>query len=306
MAPFIRGWEGNDWQEHVLRLLRSHYDPGQFQDVPDNHVGDFGIEGYSLDGCAYQCYAAQEPLSSNDRYLAQRDKITADLKKFVDNYVDLQKVLGATKVSRWILLVPHFDSASLVQHCQKKAAEVLAHGLSYVANDFKVVVSNDDMFAVVKTALKLRAIAGVEVLPEALPKPDVDDWALGNTGAVDALERKAKLLGTLKTPGMIAKFVKRQISHHLTGQEILRALHSQYGSVYEEVLKSKTTRENFLESRSMTATEMPPALLEKTLDDYIAELRSLEVVSPRTAEFLAHEAVADWLIRCPLEFPENS
>jgi hypothetical protein len=69
VAPFIRGWEGNDWQEHVLTLLRSHYDPGQFQDVPDNHVGDFGIEGYSLDGCVYQCYAAQEPLSTNARYL---------------------------------------------------------------------------------------------------------------------------------------------------------------------------------------------------------------------------------------------
>src|SRR5437870_4568866 len=94
VTPFIRGWEGNDWQEHVLTLLRSHYDPGQFQDVPDNHVGDFGIEGYSLDGCVYQCYAAQEPLSPNARYEAQRDKITTDLTKFIDNHVDLEKVLG--------------------------------------------------------------------------------------------------------------------------------------------------------------------------------------------------------------------
>jgi len=303
----IQSWEGNEWQEHVVLLLRTRYPPGGFQEVPDKHRGDFGIEGYSRrDGCVYQCYAAQEPLSTNDRYEAQRDKITGDLNKFVRNQADLLKIFGTLKISRWILVVPFYDSALLVQHCQTKTAEILAAALPYVSHDFVVHVDTDDMFAAEKNALKKRNIVAIDVEASALPKPDVDRWALGNTNAVAALARKAKLLGTLNTPDRVDAFVKRMIGHHLNGQEVLRELHDRYAAVYEEVVKSKASREGFLETLALATADLPPQLLQKTLEQYINDLQNIEVVvSPRTAELLAHEAIADWLMRCPLDFPET-
>jgi len=116
-----RNWEGEEWESYIKRLLTRHYGPGNYQDVPARHKGDFGIEGYSTtDGCAYQCYATQEPCTVNQRYESQRSKITTDINKFISNQKDLQKVFGTTLIHRWILMVPISESAKLMQHASKK------------------------------------------------------------------------------------------------------------------------------------------------------------------------------------------
>src|SRR5580704_2897009 len=144
-------------------LLRLHYGPGQFVDVPAKHGGDFGIEGFSRDGCAYQCYAAEEPLATNDLYEKQRDKITMDLFKFVKNRLHLIKLFTTTKISRWILMVPRFESTRLIQHAGKKAEEVRASNLPYVVVDFQVCVETDDLFAVERAALLKNGLTQVSL-----------------------------------------------------------------------------------------------------------------------------------------------
>ena len=41
----VRLWEGEEWEKQIQRLLKMHYGPGNYQEVPAKHVGDFGIEG---------------------------------------------------------------------------------------------------------------------------------------------------------------------------------------------------------------------------------------------------------------------
>ena len=60
--------DGNEWQQLICRLLIHRYGL-QFEMVPDGHGGDLGIEGFSRDGCAYQCYAPDEPISVAERYI---------------------------------------------------------------------------------------------------------------------------------------------------------------------------------------------------------------------------------------------
>lgn len=143
----VRFWEGEEWEKHIQLLLKRHYGPGNYQEVPAKHVGDFGIEGYSINGCAYQCYATQEPCTTQQRYDAQRDKITTDIGKFIRNEPELVKLFGGTLIRRWILIVPVSESASLVQHASKKSKEVLRAGLPYVSDDFKVIIDTDSCFA---------------------------------------------------------------------------------------------------------------------------------------------------------------
>lgn len=75
-------WSPDDWQLAVNLWLTARYGLGSYQKVPDRHVGDFGIEGFSTDGNAYQSYAPEALTTAKDLYEKQRDKMTADINKF--------------------------------------------------------------------------------------------------------------------------------------------------------------------------------------------------------------------------------
>src|SRR5580698_3196602 len=81
MASTFKTWSGDEWQEHIVMLLKRHYAPGQFQEIPDKHRGDAGLEGFTNDGCAYQCYSPEEPLEIAGRLDAHKRKIYRDIQK---------------------------------------------------------------------------------------------------------------------------------------------------------------------------------------------------------------------------------
>ena len=77
--------------------------------------------------------------------------------------------------------------------------------------------------------------------------------------------------------------------------------------IYEtssSVIEYKVSRESNLETETYTTTKVPAEFLEATLQQYRSELIEVPGISPRVAESLAHEAVADWLLRCPMDFDE--
>lgn len=118
MMDAFKEWNGDDWQEHVARLLRARYnEPGFYQEIPSRDKGDLGLEGFSRDGICYQCYAPEPPFTIATLYEKQRAKITSDVGKFVANGNRLSGVLGSIKVKRWLLVVPYFYSPKLLEHC---------------------------------------------------------------------------------------------------------------------------------------------------------------------------------------------
>ncbi len=75
MHGVARIWDGGEWEEYVMQLLRLHYPPGDLVEVPDRDQGDEDAEAFAAGtGCAYQCYAPEEPLSVDDRYTKQREQ----------------------------------------------------------------------------------------------------------------------------------------------------------------------------------------------------------------------------------------
>ena len=110
-----------EWQERIILLLKRRYGATGFQEIPDRDRGDYGLEGFARDGSAYQCYAAEEPLSTKDLYNKQRIKINKDLNTFKDKQTDLLKIFGPTKISCWILLVPRWESKDLLKYAEKKS-----------------------------------------------------------------------------------------------------------------------------------------------------------------------------------------
>src|SRR5260370_20294099 len=130
-------WHPDEWQEHCNALLRLHYG-WEYQTVPDKDRGDLGMEGFSRDGCAYQCYAAEPGLTTTQLYQRQRDKMTVDLGKLMVNDVAICDLLGDIRIRRWVFLVPVFDSRELVRHAASKANELRTQSPDCLDHDFAV------------------------------------------------------------------------------------------------------------------------------------------------------------------------
>jgi len=306
MAATVARLEGDEWQEWANQLLSQHYGPTEYQRVPDNQKGDAGLEGFTVtEGHAYQAYGCEEPLSTQQRYEKQRDKMTRDVRKFIDNRPVLTVLFGNTRITRWVLFVPYCDSKDLISHASKKTTEVIDAGLPYVAPGFRVMICQDDDFRAARQALLL--------VVETVLKVDVDDagpgliadWAEENDGLVATVDAKIAKLPSLVTDEQRRAFRDNVLKWYLEGQELLNTLRN-YPSTYEKIVKAKSHRENYLASAALSAGN--PA------DEFTAALRQLhstfqqevKEVSGLSAEALAHEAVADWLIRCPLDFAAST
>src|SRR6267378_1138673 len=293
-------WDGNEWQEYVERLLMLRYGL-HYQSVPATHKGDFGLEGFSRhDGHTFQCYAAKEPLSTNDRFERQRDKLTVDIGKFVSNEQNLAKLFGNTTISVWTFVVPLFDSAALVQHASKKAGEVRAKNLSYVAAAFQISVVTDEHFAAERQTLVSRGLSQVTIEPEALPATDIDEWKSRNDSLVRTLDLKLKKLPSASGDPQLNELRAQILKHYLTGENVLDRLRREYPFLYEAVIKCRRHREQFL----ITNRLMSSITLQDVIRDYILELGTkVQGIDPSTAELIGYSTAGDWLIRCPLDFP---
>lgn len=295
-------WTGDEWQRHIRLLLLHRYPLGDFQEIPDGDKGDCGLEGYSRDGRAYQCYAVQEPCTIKARTTKQKTKITNDVGKLIRNSTRIQAMLNGTILSHWLLVVPRFESRQVVEHAAAKSQHIRAAALPFVdCSTFCVGVITDDAFAVERAALQSTAACHVPVSIPATAPAAVSQWSAQNTGLVATLADKLTRFGL--TGDSRDKQVEEFLRHYLTGQNILTALENESPHIYKEVLQTKTERENVLAAESLAAGPQPSGVLHSAIERYRTQLsESSKALRPGVIDALTFEAVADWLLRCPLDF----
>ena len=297
---------GREWQAWSDRLLERRYGPAEYQKVPDRLQGDAGIEGFTIsDGHAYQAYGPEEPLATEERYEKHRTKITNDIRKFIVNTKKLAPIFGDVKISRWTLLVPFFDDKKIVSHAAKKTQEVIDADLPYVdAEKFRVMVEHEEAFAIERDALISADLAEIEITPEPLSDLELADWADRNDELVASADAKIALLPTIRTQQARREFRDDIVKHHREGQAVLEELRK-HPSAYEAIRKAKSEQERYLKSRGALAEGSPSNIFYEALDriqDVVKD--NVRGVSTYTIERVAWEVVSDWLLRCPLNFPQ--
>ncbi|BDG10795.1 hypothetical protein [Anaeromyxobacter paludicola] len=296
-------WDGTAWQKRIQMLLSLRYQPGAYQPVPDRHKGDCGIEGFSSDGNAYQCFAAQEPLSTVALYQKQRGKITTDINKFINNKQRLTNVLGSVAVEFWILLVPRFESAKLLEHATAKSLQVRAAGLPYAHPQFTVRVATEELFA--KEAAALACAGALKLnLPHEEPEATfLGKWSQEHVGLINNMETKIKKLPTVATPEKQLALRDFLIKRYLSGQNVLELMRERYSELYALVAEAKRRREIFLAGETLVTAAPADQTLARQRELFLTELHdSVGNVVHDQAEALTWEAIADWLMRCPLDF----
>ena len=296
---------GNEWQDWADKLLTCHYGPTEYQKISAHDRGDAGIEGYTRsEGHAYQAYGCVEPISTKDRYEAQRDKMTQDINKFINNHATIARLVGQVKITRWVLFVPHFDSKNIVAHAATKTQEVIDAKLSYVAGTFQVCVCQEDDFMVARDLLLNAAVRKLYIeVPPTTPE-QIAEWKAANEGPSEVLAEKLQRLKTLKTPKRRVEFQETVLNWFLRGQDALEALRK-HPDIYEKAQRAKSHHEAYL-ARTIVSGLPSQDLLNETVKELCSTLADeVRELHRFPSEILAHEAVADWLLRCPLDFPDE-
>lgn len=306
MPGDARPWDPNDWEKHIQKVLKVRYAQpvGYYQHIAADINGDCGLEGFAMDGTAYQCYACQNWTDFGVLLDHQKNKMTADIGTLLKKEAELLKILGDIRIGIWNFVLPFWNNKDLLKHARKKQEDVRKRNAQHVKADFRISVITGEEFLIETQALAKQDLYQFDVKERLDGVAGVGKWLDDNKGLemVENLTRKSIVIAHGKSERMRQKFLNQMVKDYIDGQVVLGRLELELPEVYENVIRRKTFRENELEAECLTNTSVPGEFFNATLIGYKSQLRDVSGISPHAADILAREAVSDWLLRCPLEF----
>jgi hypothetical protein len=296
-------WDPNDWELHTYGLLQDRHGPLNIHKVPARHKGDHGLDYYSLeDKVCYQCYAVQEPCEVTDRADKQKAKITTDLKKFCTNKTELGKLFGSIQMSRWVLVVPLHDSSQVNAHATIKTAEVKALNLPYVADKFEVMIQDLESFDSKSRAVRSILRHSISLPVQSASAQQIEQWSEASESLVTPLRTKlAKRVG--EDEDKLSDSVGEAIRWFLERQNTLETLRGAFPELYEALMGVILRHGQRLTLYGPPADGAAHQILRTELESLMKALKEIPNVTDASAHQLALGTLADWLMRCPLDFP---
>jgi hypothetical protein len=303
VMTYVSGFEhlnGDQWQDLCIRVLRQHHGGTNLIPVPDDDGGDAGLEAFSLDGCVYQCYAPErgDMLTTRALYGKHRNKMTADVGKFIDNVEKITKLVPpGLKISRWVLLVPVIRGRKIIEHSKEKTAEVRAAGLPYAAGEIVVCAHTLDTYE-----LAMKAVINAQVIKLNLPPLTPPDYGHIDDSLIGKMINKLSMTGRFADEDLRAEFVGRLLVSHVGGQ----AHRAHIGDHFSDLGEELETRLNDLEQRLSVHYALEHPVPDRRLLTVLKDTEAVvdETLNTRHADsrVIAEGQVAEWLMRCPLDF----
>lgn len=282
-------------------LVQGRHGAANVQQVPDKVRGDCGIEFFSVDGCLYQCYAPEEVSDVKKAASAMMAKARRDLAKLEKNKEQIAEILQSVKVRRWILLCPFLDDRKVVSCVRAEGVVLKAKGLSFLASDFEALVHSAEDFSAEIDALRLRSL-GPPLRVESPTGAEVDTARQGELGARlrDKLSRAFPNESDEKRKGQELNYIKSLLVRDNT----LTALRRDHPVLWDMSVSALEAEEQRLSA--LGSDGHPAAQLRESMDRIEASLKQdLRELPSATITTMSVGTVGDWLIRCPLDFPDK-
>lgn len=292
-------WESKEWESHVNDLLRNRYGEDNYIPIPDMHNGDAGIEGYCTTGNAFQSYCPDEACPTDKLYEKQRDKMTADIAKFIEDKSGyLRKILQNTKIRRWVLVVPRHISKHLVVHAANKESEVIAAQVPYVDNqDFKVLIWDRETLKNEESDLINR---GMRILKIDIPEVSSEEIQLLKENDSEYVNNISRKLRKLKDSDTLVTNASNQLLNNIVSyKNTMTDLKENYPSLHEEITKGIFNREQELDLDVFSSDIIPPFKQIEILKNNLSETSNLH---KDNLKCIATGVIGDWLMRCNLDF----
>jgi len=270
--------------------------------------GDAGLEFIYIGGAndepaLYQCYAPEETVDNQKAATAQRAKASKDLNKLILYREKLIKILKGLLIKRWILLCPFLDNKDVVTSVRSTAIDIRKANLPFLANDFEALVHCQEDFAGEIEILRQQSL-----MPMALPL---------QSGEVDITAVQGSEIGRRITEklhrGFKASLTAEQINRrrdsyiraHLYRENILDDLKLNHPALWDRSVQTLAAEEERLAAVGGVA-DLPGAQLKESVERLeMALQKDLPNMALSFATKVAIGTVGEWLIRCPLDFPQD-
>jgi len=304
-------YNGDSWEEHCQTFLKIKYEADGYQEMTAHTQGDLGIEGFTRKGDVFQCYCPDGEYESTKLYSHQRDKITNDLNKLKKYKSQLLKFFQGVKIKRWIFLTPAITNKALIAHCHEKAVEYRKDSSmqDLLDDEFDVLVHDEHYYG--KEILQAKQLLKEKISIE-VPVPneqEIINWKQCQTASIIVLDRKiGKVFENRDESSKVQKtnrYIDLQVRNYIKGQEILNHMQQTYSSAFEKQVRIKNSIATHLEGEVLLTDLSPKALLEDALEKYKTALKGEnfhDIFEFSVYNDLCHEAIASWLIECPLDF----
>ncbi|MDD2816239.1 MAG: hypothetical protein PHP00_10965 [Thiotrichaceae bacterium] len=296
-------FDGNKWEAVCQICFKHKYEKDSYQEIKAS-PGDYGIEGFTRKGDAFQCYCPDNEYTQDELHNKIRDKITTDLRKLDKYQKELKSKLNGTKIKRWIFVTPDYQKNQIIDHCAKKSQEYRLLKLDILDDDFDVLIYDADYYAEY-IPVALNSIGEkLCIAPDKKTDEDIKAFeASGSTQAKNIINKAICIIDNASLGDKSASLAYTYISQYLSGYGILHNLQKKYGKSYEKYLRNISEMEEQLEQKRI--------FHESTNKDFIKNIFS-EVSQRINSEFgeleqttknrLSCYVIASWLADCPLRF----
>ncbi|RYH00348.1 MAG: hypothetical protein EON58_00485 [Alphaproteobacteria bacterium] len=302
MMNAVQVWNPDDWELFSLNLLQNRHGALNVHKIPAAHQGDFGIDYYcTKEAVAYQCYAVEEPIDISTRADRQKTKITRDLAKILANESQIRALFNDVKIKHWILLAPLHDSKEVNLHCSKKTKDMRGKKCGVLDETFEVAIHDLTLFPTAVIANGLTSISSVKL---SVPEPSVQEVQAWTAGSSNLLANAHHKLSKRSSPENVVEAVSDATSAFLQGNALLDALRNGSPDLHEKVTIAIKSRARRLQFAGPQGGQSANGILHAELDSLIGAVQSAAPnLSTENAEQIAYGAISEWIMRCPLDFP---
>ncbi|MCD4818049.1 MAG: hypothetical protein K8S23_05115 [Candidatus Cloacimonetes bacterium] len=302
-------FDGDKWETLCQICFKQNFRNEAYQEIKAT-PGDFGIEGFTRTGKAFQCYCPDKYYSAKELYEKHRDKITKDLNKLKTYESQLKKYLGDTNINKWYFVTPLFGKNEIIQHCTSKKKEVIDWELSIIDNDnFEVIFEEVNFLQPALSVITKNLISKINIGAEVeIEDKDKIKWKSEENDLIKIAKGKhsKRLPDSVHSSSLEIKLDKLtdiSVSDYLEGEIILRKWENEYPEDFEKFISITSIVEKEVEEQCLIPSDTNNKLyksfqnlLESRIKESFDNLDMMMVIK------LTKRVMADWIFRCPISF----
>lgn len=304
--------DGDSWEKWCDACYRDRFQNQNFIKIPAEHLGDAGIEGFTLSGIAYQCYCPEKSYSDDELYVHLRDKVTKDIGKLIDkDNAKRLKDLGVHLIKEWHFVTPEYKDKRIIKHLEQKRKEVVAAAskdpqtFSYIDPQIRLVPKVAEDFKVELVRLIRDPLVDIK-LNMAIKSVRAPDWTTCPAEKIDNIKRKIKAIMNPEDDDAAFKdMIAYWAEAYIKGIEIMNNLQEACGSIYEDLfdLEQQYKKDVSMRSRMNPDHSLNYKLFMNILEEFENTLREqFKCFSEPSIRELKRDLVSGWLADCSLQF----
>ena len=310
--------DGKQWEifSHSCLKLRhknDNYKPVEalsYAPIDQSDKGDYGLDGFTMTGIAYQCYLPEKEYSEKELYKHIYNKIRDDVKKLYTYKDKLELLLNGVKIKTWNFVTPKIIySTDFHRLCNQYENNIKEKKLPFIDDDFRIGFVDNDSFRPEFNILFNSNSGALNFLPSIPESEIIADYKVkteNNYLVNNALRKNTKLFPeNEKDYGKeIISKTDSTIEDYLIGQSIEKQWFDVLDSEYERYLNLKKALERRIKSESKVPFSDKNKKIQEIrallIDKLGIEFPSL--LNEAGKEDLASSIIAEWLLNCSLDF----